>query len=62
MFLFFVNDILLNINSNKDGICTIDDVKLNLLLFADDAVIFAETPHALQSCYDLPVGFKSKYI
>jgi hypothetical protein len=45
MFLFYVNDILLNINSNIDGICSIDDVKLYLLLFADDAVIFAETPH-----------------
>jgi hypothetical protein len=41
MFLFFVNDNLLKINSNIDGICSKDDVKLYLLLFADDAVIFA---------------------
>ena len=52
MFLFFVNDILNNIDTNIDGIFTINDVKLFILLFADDAVLFAETPHALQSMLD----------
>ena len=49
MFLFFVNDILNHINTNIDGIFTINEVKLFMLLFADDAVLFAETPQALQS-------------
>ena len=49
MFLFFINDILTNINSNIDGIFTINEMKIFLLLFADDAVLFAQTPTALQS-------------
>ena len=46
---FFLNDILDNINSDLDGILTIDDVKLFLLLFADDAVVFSQDPKTLQS-------------
>ena len=47
--LFFLNDILDNINSDLDGILTIDDVQLFLLLFADDAVVFSRDPNTLQS-------------
>jgi len=46
---FFLNDILDNINSDLDGILTIDDEKLFLLLFADDAVVFSQDPKTLQS-------------
>ena len=46
---FFLNDILDNINSDLDGILTIDDVQLFLLLFADDAVDFSQDPKTLQS-------------
>lgn len=49
MFLFFVNDIQNNINSNIEGVFTTEQIKIFILLFADDAVIFAETPNALQS-------------
>jgi hypothetical protein len=49
LFLFFINDIMSNINSNIDGIFTINELKLYILLFADDAVLFAHTPQALQS-------------
>ena len=52
MFLFFVNDILNHIDTNIDGIFTVNEVKLFMLLFADDAVLFAETPQALQSMLD----------
>lgn len=41
-----------NINSNIDSIFTINELKLYILLFADDAVLFAHTPHALQSMLD----------
>ena len=47
--LFFLNDILDNINSNLNGIITIDDLQIFLLLFADDAVLFARDPASLQS-------------
>ena len=49
MFLFSINDILTNINSNIDGFFTINEMEKFVLLFADDAVLFAQTPAALQS-------------
>ena len=42
--LFFLNDILDNIDTNIPGLLDIDDLKIVLLLFADDAVLFAENP------------------
>jgi len=47
--IFVLNDILDNIYSYLNGILTIDDVKLFLLLFADDAVVFSQDPKTLQS-------------
>ena len=44
-----LNDILNSINANVDGILNIDDLKLFLILFADDAAIFAYNPISLQS-------------
>jgi len=46
VFSYYVNDILSNINSNRDGICDINDVKLFFLLFADDAA-FLQKRHVL---------------
>ena len=45
--LFFLNDILDNIDTNIPGLLDIDDLKIVLLLFADDAVLFAENPLSL---------------
>jgi hypothetical protein len=36
VLLFFVNDIIHNINCNIDGNFTVHDLKLLMLLFADD--------------------------
>ena len=47
--LFFLNDILNNINSNINGIIDIDDLHVFLMCFADDAVVFTQDPDALQS-------------
>ena len=44
LFMLFVNDMLQHINSNLDGIFTLDDFKLFLILFADDQVVFAKSP------------------
>ena len=41
-------------NSNIDGIIGIEDIHIFLLLFADDAVPFAQDPESLQSIlYDI---------
>ena len=47
--LFFLNDIIQHINTNIDGIMTLNDIKIFLLFFADDAVLFAQNPRSLQS-------------
>ena len=48
LFMLFINDIVQNINTNLDDIFTIDELQLFLLLYADDAVVFAESPEVLQ--------------
>ena len=47
--MMFVNDILANINSDLEGIFSIDEVKLFLLAYADDQVLFSTSPTTLQS-------------
>ena len=47
--LFFLNDIINNINSNINGLLKVHDIEIFLLLFADDAVVFAYDPFSLQS-------------
>ena len=49
LFMLFVNDIIDNINSDLDGIFTINEIKLFLIMFADDQVLFATNPTTLQS-------------
>ena len=48
LFMLFVNDILSNINSDLDGIFTINELKLFLIMFADDQVLFSTSPTSLQ--------------
>ena len=48
-FYYFVNDILTNFNDNIEGLFTHYGLKLFILLFADDAVLFAHTPEAMHS-------------
>ena len=49
LFIVFVNDIIEDINAEIDGIFTIDEFRLFLLLFADDQALFSTTPEGLQS-------------
>ena len=49
LFMFFINDIVQNIKVGLDKIFTIDELQLFLMLYADDAVVFAKTPEVLQS-------------
>ena len=49
LFMLFINDLALNINSDIESIFTVDELQIFLLLYADDAVLFAKSPEALQS-------------
>ena len=49
MFMFFINDITQNINVDLDGLFSIGDCILFMLLYADDAVVFSKSPEGLQS-------------
>ncbi|XP_053399819.1 uncharacterized protein LOC128557111 [Mercenaria mercenaria] len=48
LFMFFVNDLMNNINSDLNDIFTIEEMKLFLLLYADDQAVFARSPDSLQ--------------
>ena len=41
LFMFFINDITQNINSDIESIFTIEEIQIFMLLYADDAVLFA---------------------
>ena len=49
MFMMFINDIAQNMHANFDEIFTVNELRLFILLYADDAVIFAKSPRVLQS-------------
>ena len=49
LFMMFVNDITHSINTNLDGIFTVEDTKLFILMYADDQVIFSTNAESLQS-------------
>ena len=41
--MLFINDIVQNINAGVEKIFTVDDMQLFLMLYADDAVVFAKS-------------------
>ena len=49
LFTLFVNDILTNINANLEGIFTMNELKVFLIAYADDQVLFSMSPTSLQS-------------
>ena len=62
--MLVVNDMMGSINSNLNGIFTVNEMKLFLILLANDQVVFAKSPKALQSLstdtenYCTPWGIK----
>ena len=49
LFMMFINDLLDNINSNLENMFKLDDIILFMILYADDAVVFARSKENLQS-------------
>ena len=52
LFSIFLNDVEMQLTDNGNDGITLDQLTLYLLLFADDAVIFSETPEGLQKSLD----------
>ena len=52
MFSIFLNDIEMQLAQDDNECITIEQLSIYLLLFADDAVIFSETPSGLQKSLD----------
>jgi hypothetical protein len=53
LFLLFINDIIDDISTNRaDGIVTLTDYLIYLILFAYDTVLFEKTPEILQHLLD----------
>ena len=62
--MMFINDIVKNINDDSNEIFSFQELRLFILLYADDAVLFAKSPKVLQSLlhdleiYCLTLGLK----
>ena len=52
LFSLFLNDIEMQLADRGNEGLTIEQLYIYLLLFADDAVIFSETPEGLQKSLD----------
>jgi hypothetical protein len=48
LFMMYVNDIIENIDSDLNGVFTVNELKFFLILYADDQVLFATSPLSLQ--------------
>lgn len=49
LFMLFINDIIENINADFENVFRIEELRIFMLLYADDAVVFAKSPTVLQS-------------
>ena len=52
LFILFINDLYENLVIQDDGAFTLNDLKISILLFADDTVLISYTPHGLQNLID----------
>ena len=49
LFMMFINDLIDNMNSNLENVFTTNELVLFMILYADDAVVFAKSKETLQS-------------
>ena len=60
LFAMYVNDLEFKLSSTSAGI-SVDDMKILLLFYADDVVIFGDTPDGLQSGIDSLFEYCNKW-
>ena len=61
MFILFINDLYESLLNDNDDYITLNDLKLFLLLFADDAVLFSYTREGLQILLDRLKNYCDKW-
>ena len=61
MFILFINDLYESILNDYDDYITLNDLKLFLLLFVDDAVLFSYTREGLQILLDRLKNYCDKW-
>ena len=49
LFMMFINDLIDNMNSNLENVFTTNELDRFMILYADDAVLFAKSKETLQS-------------
>ena len=49
LFMLFINDIIENINADFENVFRTEELRIFILLYADDAAVFAKSPTVLQS-------------
>ena len=47
--MMFIHDVISNINTKMNGIVSIGELYIFLVLYADDQVLYATSPESLQS-------------
>ena len=60
LFSIFINDLLLQLNSNENGM-TIYNLKLNAIAYADDINLFSTTSIGLQKLIDICCAYAEKW-
>ena len=48
LFMMFINDIIENMDTNLEGIFTLDEIKLLSTLYADDQTLFSTSPDSIK--------------
>ena len=49
LFILFINDLLVSTSVDDTAIVTVNQINLFMLLYCDDAVLFAKSPECLQN-------------
>ena len=61
LFIFFINDMTESLKNNTQNFITLNEFQIFPLLFADDTVLFSETPEGLQLLLDKLCGYCCKW-
>ena len=61
IFILFINDMYENLVIQDDDAFTLNDLKISILLLADDTVLISYAPHGLQNLIDQLQAYCTKW-